>query len=325
MLMVDNLAVSGEYYNVPTLSFNNLPYDEYQVTLIVNRAKAVEKDAQNNIVFDENGDPCYVKDAYRNTYYLDGIRVYNPLGSTVTDNTVIDGYLGDGTHTTVEKIDTVFKAVNDLLTDGAVFTDTVDGQIAVKDYYDSDVYNTYGPKNEVYLAQNQTITFKVTGGSEYYVGLKSLTGAVTKAEVTNGSAKAQYDIAHSTDLYYKVVPTEDGKVTIQNTGAGILALTKVQAIAITADTATPAAVSFMAVGEEEAANYVATFASLRVESMEEPEEEIPEVTPEEEVPEVPEIEVEIDNPEPEQKPAVNNILQKLVKNLFNKIFGWFGR
>lgn len=322
-LMVDNLAVSGSYYQIPTLSFNNLTYGEYRVTLAVNRAKAVEKDANGDVVFDENGNPSYVSDSYRSTYYLDGIRIYNPMGDIVNDKVVIDGYVGDST---VNQIETTFQAVNELL-DGqnAVFTDVVNNKVKATLYSDSETYKIYGPKNEVYLAQNQAITFGVTGGSEYYVGLKSLTGAVTKAEVTNGSAKAQYDIAHSTDLYYKVVPTEDGKVTIQNTGAGILALTKVQVIAVTTDAATPAAVSFMAVSEEEAVSYVATFASLRVESMEEPEEEIPEVTPEEEVPEIPEIEVEIENPEPEQKPVVNNILQKLVKNLFNKIFGWFGR
>jgi len=318
--MVDNLAVSGTYYQVPTLSFNDLPYDEYKVTLAVNRAKAVEKDAEGNVVFDENGNPSYLKDTYRSTYYLDGIRIYNPMGATVTDDVVIDGYIGDNN---VAQIETTFKAVNELLTEGAVFTDTVDGEVAVKDYYVSDTYTTYGPKNEVYLAKDQTITFKVEGGSEYYVGMKSLTGAdITAeditAEATYGAEKKVYNIAHSTDLYYEVVPNADGLVTIKNTSDAILSLTKVQAIAITAEGAQAVTVNFMEVGAEEAANYVATFASLNIfEEVEEPEEEKEEVTPE--------VDVEIENPEVEEKPVVNTALKDMVKNLFSKILGWFTR
>lgn len=323
MLMVDNLAVSGGYYNIPTLSFNELPYDEYKVTLIVNSAKAVEKDAQGNIVYDENGNPSYVDGTYRSTYYLDGIRVYNPLGKEITNDTVIDGYLGEGAHDSVDKIETEFENVNALL-DGskAVFTDVVNKEVKAAVYYDSETYKTYGPKNEVYLAKGQAVTFKAQGASEYYIGMKSLTGQPVNAEVTNGSAKAVYSIAHSTDLYYEVVPTAEGLITITNTSDNILALTKVQAMAITAPGAATAAVSFMAVGEEEAASYVATFASLPVEEI--TEEETEEEIPEEEV-EIPEIDVEIENPESEQKPNVNETLKNLVKNLFSKIFGWFGR
>ena len=303
-LMVDNLAVSGQYYQVPTLSFCNLDYGTYRVTLGVDRAKAVESIDQ------ENKEIVYSDEVYRGTYYLDGIRIYNPLGEDETDAT--------------------FTNVNQLIeSQDAVFTDIFEGEIEARVYANSTTYQTYGPKNEVYLAKGEAVTFSVVGGSEYYVGMKALDGSVaTVVEVTNNDGKTPYNISHTTDLYYKVVPTYDAQsnknlVTIQNTGDGILSLTKIQIIAAT-DTS---AVSFMAVSEDEAVNYVATFASRRViEEVEEPKEDvIPEVTPEEEQPEVPEIEVEIENEKPVQKPVENTILKNLVKNLFSKIFGWFGR
>lgn len=326
-LIVDNLAVSGSYKQVPTLSFNNLPYDEYQITLAVNSAKAVEKDANNNIVYDENGNPSYVDGQYRSTYYLDGIRVYNPLGMNISDDVVIDGYLGNDKHDTVQNINTVFKAVNELLTEGAVFIDTAKSDVAieVEDYTTTSTYKQYAPKNEVYLAEGQSITFKVSGADQYYVGMKSLTGNnVSAAQVTNAEATTIYQIGHTTDLYYKVVPNADGIITILNTETAddvdtILALTKVQAITTTPVGADDdvATVNFLTVEGEEAVNYVSTFTSLKVVQ--------PEDESEEEQPEVPEVDVEINNPEPEEKPVVDTALKTLVKNLFSKILGWFTR
>ena len=345
MLLVDNLAVSGDYYNVPTLTFQDLPYGTYSVEIVVNRAYAV--DANGDIIDEET---------YRSTYYLDGIRVYNPLGSASDDDTKIDEVVNEAYN---GQIETAFKEVRDLLvnadntadttnTGNAVFIDhnLDEDEVAYKAvvYEETDVYNNYGPKNEVYLAPGQSIVFAVEGADNYYIGLKSLKGteATVNAEFSNGEGNSVASISHTTDLYYKVVPsTVDGVnyITVSNTTEvaeggeePILAVTKLQMTSGVVGQV----MSLRAISDEEAVAEVAAF-SLRSTAAysAEPEEETPEETTPEETtpeetpsePEVPDIDVEIENPEPtpEQKPAQNEALKNLVKNLFNKILGWFGR
>ena len=80
-----------------------------------------------------------------------------------------------------------------------------------------------GPKNELYLAPSETLVFKVdsVSGKNVQVGLKNLTGSGNCT--VNGKM-----VNSSTDMFYKVTPTSDGYVTIQNTGSGILAVTELK-------------------------------------------------------------------------------------------------
>ena len=90
-LIVDNLAVSnGEtgYYQIPTVSFQNLEYGEYKVTIMVTTA------AEG-----------------RSTYYLDGVRVYNPIQGLEEDQLVQDAYGAD------HELNAVFQEVRDILVD----------------------------------------------------------------------------------------------------------------------------------------------------------------------------------------------------------------
>lgn len=359
-MFVDTLAVSagkdGSYYNIPTLSFSDLPYADddgnpitYKVKLSVSSARAVELDEVGNPVTGEDGKLVYSATEKRKTYYLDGIRIYNPLGSTITDDTVIDAYdpsndLGDGEKTPAESIQSVFTKVRDILDSGNVFIDVNDeGVIGATDYATSEVNTTYGPKNEVYLAPGQSIVFAIDnydGTGKYYVGLKSITGESIEAAFTEADGGVKTTINHSTDLYYAVTPTSDGKITVKNnSNSGILSVTKLQAL-VTGDFAVAT------VSEDEAIAYATNFATFTLSNYQQPAVEEPEtpaepVTPTEPEqpteaptepeqptePEIPDIDVDIDNPadEPEQKPNQSDMIQNLVKNLFNKIFGWFGR
>jgi len=382
-LMVDNLAVSpgvpegnerNGYYQVPTLSFKDLPYGKYKVMLSVSAAKAVEKvpvyeekpilDEAGNQIYDEAGNPLVEEELVgykpaideegnivcsstekRATYYLDGIRVYNPLGETVT-GTAADAYK-DTTGVNAEKIRTVYKAVNTMLTNSeAVFVDLSPEGIKATGYTTTEAYKTYGPKNEVYLAAGQAITFEVPSSDlNYYIGLKSLKGNIALDEendqdtlITKFSAKenvAVKEINHSSDIYYKVSPTlKDGKyyIMIQNDSAentdAILAVTKLQMVGSTNSNFDIAVVS-----DVEAVSYATTFASMRTVNYEdtlvedEPEVEVPETpeAPEVEEPEKPEPPV-VENPEPEKPvtvPSYIGTLITLVNKLFNALNKWF--
>ena len=211
-LIVDHLAVSGDYYQIPTVSFQNLEYGEYKVTIMVTTA------AEG-----------------RSTYYLDGVRVYNPIQDLEEDQLVQDAYGAD------HELNAVFQEVRDILVDrtnlpegdelpndSVVFIDQVDGQTGVATS-EVGTYVEYGPKNEVYLAPGQSIAFQVATGSNshYYLGLKGPAGA-TQAEATSGTGKMQIGICGSCDMYYEVTPNADGIVMVKNTGENLLSITKLR-------------------------------------------------------------------------------------------------
>ena len=71
---MDNKSASGDYYQIPTLSFGPLDYGKYEVKLVV--VAAGKKGTEDR----------------RGTYYLDGIRVYNPIQNKETDAVVSEAY-----------------------------------------------------------------------------------------------------------------------------------------------------------------------------------------------------------------------------------------
>lgn len=243
-LIVDHLAVSGDYYQIPTVSFQNLEYGEYKVTIMVTTA------AEG-----------------RSTYYLDGVRVYNPIQDLEEDQLVQDAYGAD------HELNAVFQEVRDILVDrtnlpegdelpndSVVFIDQVDGQTGVATS-EVGTYVEYGPKNEVYLEPGQAIAFRVSTGSNlhYYLGLKGPAGA-TQATATSGTGKMQIGICGSCDMYYEVTPNADGIVMVKNTGENLLSITKLRT---TSDSEDENA-SIVGASVSELLAYADTFDSLEV-------------------------------------------------------------
>lgn len=243
-LIVDHLAVSGDYYQIPTVSFQNLEHGEYKVTIMVTTA------AEG-----------------RSTYYLDGVRVYNPIQGLEEDQLVQDAYGAD------HELNAVFQEVRDILVTQAnlpegdelpnnsvVFIDQVDGEIGGETSVVG-TYVEYGPKNEVYLEPGQAIAFRVSTGSNlhYYLGLKGPAGA-TQATATSGTGKMQIGICGSCDMYYKVTPSADGIVMVRNTGANLLSITKLRT---TSDSEDKSA-GIVGASVSELLAYADTFDSLEV-------------------------------------------------------------
>ena len=216
VLIMDNKSESGDYYQIPTLSFGPLDYGKYEVKLVVAAAGKVGTDTRRGI------------------YYLDGIRVYNPIQNKETDEVVSEAY---GT----DMLNATFKEVRDILLDTnttkteftngtAVFLDKTTDATGVESNNVA-AFKDYGPKNEVYLATGQKIAFKVTDpNASYYVGLKAPAGTTT-VSFTNDTNRSSKEIGHSTDLYYKITSVSAGDyagcIVIENTGANLLAITKI--------------------------------------------------------------------------------------------------
>lgn len=144
----ENADDSNALYQVPIAKVDGLGWGEYSVKVMPVYEKAFDHHYQ------EGGqDNSY-------TFYLDAIRVYNPAnpsGNAYED--IEDVYLEDG------EFNPQFKEIRNILLNanntsavteiGAVF---VDGNGTLTDIED---YEAYGPKNEVYLAPGQAISFNL--------------------------------------------------------------------------------------------------------------------------------------------------------------------
>ena len=235
-LIVDNLAQSGDYYQIPTVSFMDLEYGTYEVTLIATAASAVATGSM------------------RYEYYLDGIRVYNPLGVVTQDsNSVVKDAYGKELNAMYTEIRDIVIANDDFIPDlnndgvsGAVFIDWIQkGQengddvagVGTGTYEVSTTFKTYGPKNEIYLEKGQAVVIKVDSKNTYYVGMKSIdAGKAAKVNICGLEMKEPQTItvSHTVDMYYEVVPI-DGYIVIQNASenGALLALTKLKTTNLT--------------------------------------------------------------------------------------------
>jgi len=224
---MDNLAVSGDYYHIPTVAFKDLPYGTYTLQLVATVATG------------ETG--------LRSEYYIDGVRIHNPLGNTTNyyNSTVKDAYGLENNAVFTEVRDILIDKNNSFNADqpnigGAVFIDQIkEGQGSGNDQvgegvptYEIGTFEAYGPKNEVYLSAGQAIVLKVEEGNTYYMGLKSLTGKAVTANVSGVDQIKEptaITITHSTDMYYRINPV-DGYIVIQNgnTDGAILSVTNLR-------------------------------------------------------------------------------------------------
>ena len=265
-LSMDNLAKSGDYYQIPTVTFEKLEYGTYEVTLIATSANKLDDEG--------NPLPRGEEDNKRYEYYLDGIRVYNPLGAVTSDLNETDKVIKDAYGKELNAINTEIRDIvlnyasfypelDDVGATGAVFVDWIqEGQGANADgvgtkqntYEISTTYKTYGPKNELYLASGQAIVLKVDPKNSYYIGLKSLDGKTAQVGI-RGQEPKTINVGHTIDMYYEVVPSisvedgvEVGYITVQNLSENeaLLGLTKLRTTNLTEKITTNGVLPIMA-------------------------------------------------------------------------------
>lgn len=181
----------GVLYNVPVFTYNAENYGTYTVTVTI---------AGGNSIVGK----------YGNEFYLDGIRVYNPLsGSDSYKDVALAAYAADGeanmTFATLrEKLLVENVGFDDdgnlVWNEGmgfVLFTDT-NGEIVLASEYQSN-----GPKEEVYMNNGQSVTFSLKdwdpNTNRLYIGIKAPMGAGSVK--VNGNAIA---INNAVDCYYEV-------------------------------------------------------------------------------------------------------------------------
>ena len=244
---IDNLSVSGDYYQIPTLNFGDLEYGTYEVSIQVVPVVSGEK---------------------RGLYYLDGIRVYNPLGNVDANSVAGKAYSEAGEsnaqYISVRKDLLDSTKVNDLESSikGSLFIDKSENKVGDRTD-DIGTYKDYGPKNEVYVKENQGVAFKIkeydSDNNKVFIGLKSPQGKDVRVKVTSGEHIQYINLSSAADLYYEITPNEDGNVVIENMTDNLLSITKVR---ITSKNATTIKNSL--ISTPELMSYVEKFDSLSV-------------------------------------------------------------
>ena len=297
---IDNLSVSGDYYQIPTLNFGDLEYGTYEVSIQVVPVVSGEK---------------------RGLYYLDGIRVYNPLGNVDANSVAGKAYSEAGEsnaqYISVRKDLLDSTKVNDLESsiNGSLFIDKSENKVGDKTD-DIGTYKDYGPKNEVYVKENQGVAFKIKeydlDNNKVFIGLKSPQGKDVRVKVTSGEHIQYINLSSAADLYYEITPNEDGNVVIQNMTDNLLSITKVR---ITSKNATTIKNSL--ISTPELMSYVEKFDSLSVKQDNNKDDSIGKD------------DIDIENPEDKNEPEDKNdeavkpvsIWQKIIESI--KI--WFGK
>ncbi len=244
-------------YQVPVMKVSDLEYGTYKV----------EIRAAYDVIFDH--DQNNASNSY--DFYLDAIRVYNPAADGTGNGDIIDAYLKDN-----EGWPKYEELRNKILSAGS-FNDGMDGSQYGVVYIDgkssgatvSD-YTSYGPNNEVYLAKNQAIAFRLTiedvdNIADVQIGVKSADGNPIVASVFNVNEKGAFNeasrnIATSTEMYYsaknqctfRAENSSDNSavVVLQNTGEGIMSITNIKITYKSDPSVQPAMVMFSMSAEE---------------------------------------------------------------------------
>lgn len=217
-----NSVSDKDRYQIPVFSFNNLDRKTYTVKITVYKGQ---------------------------TYYLDGVRIYNPLSEdtkldkdnndTTVDNikdpTVRDIYDKDGEanaklyHLRNNTLDSISNVLT--LTGQNWITKYTNSQGGVVEAHESAVGSqeskVFAPSNEVYLNSEQEVTLTLKDNVQFkslQLGVKTIEGA--SAVTINGK---ETKLNSATDMFVKIDGTSK-TITIKNTGKDIISLTYLKVV-----------------------------------------------------------------------------------------------
>lgn len=260
--LCDNFGADGKYYTVPTIAFEGLEHGTYKVELLVSASQTrPNPDTQK--------------------YYLDGIRVYNPLGN-VTD----DGSKAGDAYKEAGELNAVFTEVRSMLLSGDAGVEGIEGKEGML-YFDQiqneagevdssiATYKKVGPEHEAYLSKGNGIAFTMNNFNaetdNVYVGIKLVRANSKDAsvEITNGKEKMPLTINSTADTYFEITPDSNGNVAIKNTSDTVVSVTKVRTTTSTENNE----ITFIS-GKDTTVSYISSFNDLPVtgEDVEQPDD-----------------------------------------------------
>lgn len=189
-------------YQIPVIKVSDLDYGNYNVTITV----------FYNDAFEHNGDSSY-------DFWLDAIRVYEPLGPSGNESYKKDD---EGYPQYIRLHDEIVKEGSSVGTSALFIEGEKEANVAE--------YTNLGPNNEVYLANGQAISFKLSKNdmiAKVQIGAKAPTG--TTGMTVNKDIASKVEITSATEMYYDITTVaKAGQVTITNNTGNILSLTNIK-------------------------------------------------------------------------------------------------
>ena len=226
---IDTYYTGGTLHQVPVFRIENLPYGSYSIRVIArysprfdhqsNEYVGIKGGSEINEPGLEPGVEYTVMSACANasealpgraygsfTSFIDGIRVYNPLGTELPE-AAAEAYVADG------ELAPEFYTISSLLEYDDVICITLNGEeVDVTEYVD------LSPKNEVYIRPGGGIAFSISSDYAIHIGVKAPLGQTVTMTV-NGEQEISVD--HTTELYYDItdcVTAYNGNVVITCNG-----------------------------------------------------------------------------------------------------------
>ena len=259
---IDTYYTGGTLHQVPVFRIENLPYGSYSIRVIArysprfdhqsNEYVGIKGGSEINEPGLEPGVEYTVMNACENasealpgraygsfTSFIDGIRVYNPLGTELPE-AAAEAYAADG------ELAPEFCNVNGLLEgDDAIYVTIGDDSVEPADYVD------VSPKNEVYIRPGGAIAFGIDGDySAVHIGAKSPLGKSVSMKISGGEP---IELTHTTELYYDITSLIEGnRVSIEVSGSdpdAILSLVCIKLIPSDAGGVSPRIVSDASLAE----------------------------------------------------------------------------
>ena len=213
----DNSYGLSEMYNIPLYVDSSLDYGTYSVRVYIY----------------SKGTPT-AQGASGSQFYLDGIRVYNPMGTSVKDNAAYQkastAYARD------DENNTAVLNIRDKLVNDYLGTDLEEGTFVTLTDLQNDLmtvedYASVGPKFELYLKGDQyKVSFAVknwdSGLYRMYLGLKAPDGTAASVEIGDHT----YNIGNSADCYYDISSYIDVQQTADGTKIGYINIKGVEGL-----------------------------------------------------------------------------------------------
>ena len=213
--IINSVSVDGDRYQIPVFSFNDLTRKTYTVKITVYKGQ---------------------------TYYLDGVRIYNPISEDTKvdldknkDTTVGDIYDKDGEanaklyHLRNNTLNSISNVLT--LTGQNWITKYTNSQGEVVEAHESTVGSqeskVFGPTNEIYLNKEQEVTLRLKDTVKFkslQLGVKTIEGA---SKVTINETETKLNSAN--DMFVKIDGTSR-TITIKNTGSKIVSLTYLKVV-----------------------------------------------------------------------------------------------
>ncbi|MBR5948853.1 MAG: choice-of-anchor J domain-containing protein [Clostridia bacterium] len=233
-VLIDTYFDGGTLYQIPVIRFDGLEHGAYNIRIVAYYSPLFDHQSTEYVglkggyQIDEPGlepgvvytlvNACEYKHetlpskAYGSfTSYIDGIRVYNPIDTSVNTEAA-------AVYATAGELNPEFLNVNEVLTEGnAIYITLNDNSVNPSEYVD------LCPKNEVYIRPNGAIAFSIEGDySAVHISAKSPLG---NDVIMSINGKGTIPIGHTSELYYDITSfVENNSVAIEVSGSDASAI-----------------------------------------------------------------------------------------------------